>query len=729
MAIKENILYKNNNTIDDKTLTNNTNSIFQNIALTAKRNNTSKDTIGNDNTSSMYKRDVTSSQIINNGDVASNITLIGSGGSLVVSNGGEAYDISICSAGWVDIHGGTISGVTIDNLGSMQVLNGGKSSNTKVNSGGQMSLFSGLASAYNTTIHNGGVVYAYDYSNIENTSINNGEMHIYNNAAASEIAANNSATLHVYLNGKTINTTLTDHAIMTVNNKGSASNTTISDYALLSVQSGGNLYETTINSNGSVTIDADGILQDTLYISNEGSASIWLNAGGKIHLYEDTNTNLTITGLENGGNVTTVISNFNGVEHGKSDAITLKGVNIEDVISVKYKDAQGNNSPDHVTLTLNNKPSITLNIIGAQESGYSLSSSKDGNLVYKVCFSTRMLIRTLSGHNFAIEDLRVGDKILAYDWQNKHQTVKNITWIGYKTIKINPETPYNNIAEYPVRILKNAIATNIPSKDLLVSPEYCLFFDNQFIPVKMLVNNYSIFYDHSITEYTHYHVETDGHSVVWTNGMLTETFLDTGNKKLFKQCENETILQTKEETSAKTWTDDACAPLVTDHFIIKPIFNQILTRAQQVGFKKQKNTSNFSDGPAIHLITEFGETIYPHCTQKDHMVFAIPANTQSVYLESNINYSNDIMDVFVDDIRELGTLIGDITLLTPQQSYKINDHLALNNIQGWHPHESDFYRWTNGHAFLDLYKQQEIKQSNTHNILVVHVVLDGPYLQ
>ncbi|WP_035367102.1 Hint domain-containing protein, partial [Acetobacter pasteurianus] len=70
---------------------------------------------------------------------------------------------------------------------------------------------------------------------------------------------------------------------------------------------------------------------------------------------------------------------------------------------------------------------------------------------------------------------------------------------------------------------------------MLITAEHCLFFEGKFVPVRMLVNGVSIFYDKSITSYDYYHVETDQHSVITADGMLTESYLDTGNRRAFRQ--------------------------------------------------------------------------------------------------------------------------------------------------------------------------------------------------
>ncbi|MDT8872858.1 Hint domain-containing protein [Komagataeibacter rhaeticus] len=88
-------------------------------------------------------------------------------------------------------------------------------------------------------------------------------------------------------------------------------------------------------------------------------------------------------------------------------------------------------------------------------------------------------------------------------------------------------------AGYPVRILKDAIADGVPCRDMLVTPEHSLFLGGGFVPVRMLVNGRSIFYDHAITAYDYHHIETERHSIIMADGVLTESYLDTGNRHIF----------------------------------------------------------------------------------------------------------------------------------------------------------------------------------------------------
>jgi len=121
--------------------------------------------------------------------------------------------------------------------------------------------------------------------------------------------------------------------------------------------------------------------------------------------------------------------------------------------------------------------------------------------------------------------LRVGDTLLAVTDTGIER--RAIIWVGRRAV-----VPRDR-SEFPVRIVRHAIADNVPFQDLLVTQDHCLFLDDMFVPVRLLVNNRSIFIDETFVQFDVYHVETAIHSVILANGVMTESFLDVGNKMIF----------------------------------------------------------------------------------------------------------------------------------------------------------------------------------------------------
>lgn len=330
-----------------------------------------------------------------------------------------------------------------------------------------------------------------------------------------------------------------------------------------------------------------------------------------------------------------------------------------------------------------------------------------------ICFLSGTMINTINGY-VAVEDIQINDQIVTYNGLVKGY--KSVIWKGYNTVNVNKNLN-DDKAGYPVRVLKNAIADGVPFKDLLITPEHCLFFNGHFVPAYMLINGTSIYYDHSITEYTYYHIETEEHSVIMADGMLTESYLDTGNRHGFYQDDNVISICNRK----KLWNVESAAPLATDREFVEPIFNQIIQRIETLGLTP--NTSDFAitEDSGLYLITDKGEILNKTRENNGKFIFKIPANTSSVHLVSKTSKPSDVVGPFVGDRRDLGVLVGNITLLDRLDTHHINTHLKTPRLKGWDRELPDIYRWTNGNAFLQL------PDTNTVGMLVVHVVAGGPY--
>lgn len=308
--------------------------------------------------------------------------------------------------------------------------------------------------------------------------------------------------------------------------------------------------------------------------------------------------------------------------------------------------------------------------------------------------------------------------------EKNKKIIRRICWVGNNNIIVRTNLP-DDQAGYPVRICKDAIAQGIPYKDLLVTPEHCLFFDGKFIPVGMLVNGTSICYDHSITEYTYYHIETEDHSVIWANGMLTESYLDTGNRNNFRQHGQLVMLNT--DPKFKSWDQDSAAPLVVDRLYVEPLYNQILQRALDMGFPKSEALLLTQDA-GFYILTDQGDIIYPQFDGTDKYSFVLAEDIRKVYLQSRVSRPCDTIGSFVDDRRQLGLLIGDILLLSFDkennlQQHQVTSYLKKQYLAGWDVLEQSHCRWTKGNAELDISFNNDQKRA-----LIIQVVASNSYI-
>lgn len=644
------------------------------------------------------------------------------GGILNISRG--VVTGSIISGGTINIYGsGSLFGTQV-NSGEVNLLDiTGAVRGVELGSGAVLNAVSGTV--VGTAVSNGAVLNAFAGANVSNNSVfSGGTIKVSDGGLAVSNIIGSGASLVLESGGSAVGNILQSGADFTVNSGGIVSAGTISSGGVMLIQSGGALQDMTIASGGSAVLDNGAALSGIVTLEKGGYLAITTSTGGTVDFTDATtpvyllrDVTATVSNIPSGlvisgtGNATTVISGFSGASAEDSDKITLANVQQSDVTQVTYPDA------DHVTFDLQDGSSITLNVIGVQDKGFALGSDANGALTYEVCFLTGTLISMVNGV-CAVEDIQVGDKVTVYHPQTQKQSQRKITWVGKKTAHVKVAR-FDDEAGYPVRILKNAIADNVPNKDLLVTAEHCLFFNGTFTPARMLVNGRSIFYDHSITSYDYYHIETEKHSVIMADGMLTESYLDTGNRHLFTPAQKVVSLK------GKSWNADAAAPLMVERSVVEPLYHEIEKRADLMGCKYQAKPIPTTHDDDLHLVTDKGQTIREKLISQDgRVVFIIPAHTKSVRVVSRIRRLSNTIGSFVDDRNHTGVLVGNICVSDATGVRVFNIHTATDVLDGWHGNVEGS-RWTQGNAFLPL---DQLGDFDMPIYLSMHILDGGPYI-
>nr|WP_167334779.1 Hint domain-containing protein [Acetobacter orleanensis] len=344
----------------------------------------------------------------------------------------------------------------------------------------------------------------------------------------------------------------------------------------------------------------------------------------------------------------------------------------------------------------------------------------DGKGGIITCFLPGSMIRTTTGE-VAVEDVQIGDEVIAFDWRNNTDIVRPVVWVGKAHVNVRHGLP-DDEAGWPVRILKDAIDDGVPYKDMLITSEHCLFFKDRFVPVRMLVNGVSIFYDKSISSYDYYHVETEQHSVITADGMLTESYLDTGNRSSFRQEGKVATLR----GAVKSWEDDAGAPLGVERSFVEPLFRAIEWREDKVSVQQVPAAPELTNDPDLHLVTTTGAIIRPMRQTAQHYSFMLPPDTKSVSIVSRASRPSDVIGPFVDDRRYMGIAVGEVRLFCAKRQFDITSHLMAEKPAGWHDDMAwDGVAWTSGNAELPL------GDHLTHGkmgILSITVRAAGPYI-
>jgi hypothetical protein len=132
-----------------------------------------------------------------------------------------------------------------------------------------------------------------------------------------------------------------------------------------------------------------------------------------------------------------------------------------------------------------------------------------------LCFCSGTRIATPEGEK-NIENLRAGDLVL--------------TSTGPQRVKFIGQSHYDgrfigaNGKMLPVCITAGALAPNVPSRDLHVSPGHCLLIDGFLVPAGRLVNDINIVQAQRVELLSYYHIELEQHGIVYAENCPAESF-------------------------------------------------------------------------------------------------------------------------------------------------------------------------------------------------------------
>jgi Hint domain len=141
------------------------------------------------------------------------------------------------------------------------------------------------------------------------------------------------------------------------------------------------------------------------------------------------------------------------------------------------------------------------------------------------CFMRGTMIRTPAG-DIAVEMLRRGDLVTVADGR-----AMPVSWIGRQTVSTRFADPLRLL---PVRIRAGALGDNVPSRDLLLSPDHAVFVVEILVHAGALVNGSSIVRETNVPQtFTYYHVELDEHCLILADNAPAESFIDNVERLAF----------------------------------------------------------------------------------------------------------------------------------------------------------------------------------------------------
>ncbi|MBO9467962.1 Hint domain-containing protein [Tropicibacter sp. R15_0] len=139
-----------------------------------------------------------------------------------------------------------------------------------------------------------------------------------------------------------------------------------------------------------------------------------------------------------------------------------------------------------------------------------------------MCYCAGTQIATPEGA-VAVEDLRAGDMVLTADGR-----ATEVTWLGRQPVDTRLTHP---AAVNPICISAGALAENVPSRDLFVSPDHAIEIDGVLYQASALVNGTSITMVEKMPRdgFTYYHVETAAHELLLAENTPAESFVEMGD--------------------------------------------------------------------------------------------------------------------------------------------------------------------------------------------------------
>jgi ELWxxDGT repeat protein len=125
----------------------------------------------------------------------------------------------------------------------------------------------------------------------------------------------------------------------------------------------------------------------------------------------------------------------------------------------------------------------------------------------------------------AVEDVREGDLLLTRDG-----TARPVVWVGDRRVDCRRHPMPEKV--WPVRVRRDAFAAGVPSADVLLSPDHAVLVDGALIPIGRLVNDRTVLRE-PVAAVHYFHIELPLHDVLLAEGLPVESFLDTGNRRMF----------------------------------------------------------------------------------------------------------------------------------------------------------------------------------------------------
>ncbi|MBV7482413.1 Hint domain-containing protein [Bordetella sp. BOR01] len=480
---------------------------------------------------------------------------------------------------------------------------------------------------------------------------------------------------------------------------------------------------------GSVTANFDGSHPFSVYAENTSLLIGNLNGGAgdepiTLQVGPDSTTgfanfqsqwldNMTIDFSQAGG-TGTVAMNVENITTNPTDVLHIVGV--EGGASFTFVGA----TPDHAELNdgiltfyeADNTPILQVEADNfTQEDVDSLEFN--GNNVSFACFLRGTLIATPEGPR-CVEDLRPGDQV-----QTASGGVRTVKWIGRRTLYAAHIPDTHAIRAFPVRIAAGAFAPNIPGRDLYVSPGHHMYFNGKLIPAMLLVNGKTIIQDFSQKVFEYFHLELDQFDILLSEGAASESYVDTGNRSMFQNVNNVTLLADFGPPEGRPAIDGI--EVLRSGPEVSAVRKRLLKRAEHL-----TQSVRVSD-PDIRVEVD-GQAAVAQTRDSAESVlrFSLPAGAGigDLQILSRSAIVRETSPYPRRDLRKVG--VGLIRITIEDDDGRRDISLSDTQVQGLHAPQDVhgvIMRWTDGHAVIP----QTLHRARGNAVLELHVLRTYSY--
>ena len=378
------------------------------------------------------------------------------------------------------------------------------------------------------------------------------------------------------------------------------------------------------------------------------------------HLYSIDNNGKV--GQDAPGSPFTLQVDLNGLQPGE-----ITSVSTSDNLSANARYV-GTNAAGDVELQIASGPVFVSNTAFAPQDTAPAFTATDF-----VCFLRGTAIATDKGQ-VTVQDIRIGDLVLTASGQ-----FRPVKWIGFG--KVLATRGWRN-SSTPVIVRKDAIADNVPNRDLHITKNHSLFIDGALIPAEFLINHRSIRWDDQAKEVELYHIELETHDVIIANGVAAETYRDDGNRWVFHNNESGRHLSPQE----------ACAQVLMGGPMVDAIWQRLLNRAGSAP------DLHATTDPDLHLLVD-GQRQNASEQHAGRYLFRLNRGCTTARIVSRASCPSELG--VSRDHRLLGVAVRSITVVKGADRRRLiqgSDPLLQDGFHSYEPAED--IRWTKGDALL-----------------------------